>query len=684
MRRRSKLASVLLTSCMAIGLLVNVPAGTAEAAEGKPEILAEEQTLADGETEKDNVVDTDIADVVETSETDFEWDGTTITKYIGTSEDVVIPSKCTEVGFESDSLSDEGVFKDCSFVRSIVIPAGVTSIGSYAFGGCSSLTNITIPESVTSIGYCAFKGCKSLTSITIPEGVTCIDFNTFAGCSGLESITIPETVRSIWFGAFSGCSSLKSITIPEGVPGINSDTFYGCSSLKSITLPDTVTEIEEDAFESCSGLESITIPETVSSIGGRAFYGCSSLKSITIPPKLTGLSQSAFIGCSSLESIVVEEGNAVFDSRNNCNAILEGDTLVRGCMNTVIPNDITTIGEGAFRGCGGLTSLVIPENIKTIEQDAFMDSTDLTSVIIPGSVKRIGHDAFRNCDDLVSVTIPGSVKIIDNDTFFDCDSLSSVTILEGVKSIKKGAFESCDALTSITIPASVESVSIADWDFDGTIPPKAVIYGKTGSYIEYFAQMHGQTFKSIGIQPEAVTNLQATPVGRNKVKLTWNKVNGATGYIVYARKNDRYAKLGVTAATSYTDIEAMDSDFNFYFVYAYKKDSAGKIEVGKCQKYAYAKGTCKAVTNLKASSVKGGVKVTWTKSVGADGYIVYGKHPGGTYGYVGMTSKNTATSFTDKGADKKNYNFYWVFPYHNKNGKRVIGPICGYVYGKAK
>ena len=92
-----------------------------------------------------------------------------------------------------------------------------------------------------------------------------------------------------------------------------------------------------------------------------------------------------------------------------------------------------------------------------------------------------------------------------------------------------------------------------------------------------------------------------------------------------------------------------------------------------------------AVTNLKASSVKGGVKLTWTKSAGADGYIVYGKKTDFKYGYIGMTTKNTATSYTDTKANKGSYNFYWVFPYHyDKNGKRVIGPICGYVYGRAK
>lgn len=183
--------------------------------------------------------------------------------------------------------------------------------------------------------------------------------------------------------------------------------------------------------------------------------------------------------------------------------------------------------------------------------------------------------------------------------------------------------------------------------------------------------------------PQPVTNLKAVPAGKNKVKLTWTASKNAEGYLVYSQKNGKYGYCTMaTKQTMAIDTKALDTEYNFYWVYPYVKDGSGKRIVGKCTKYVYAKGIVPAVTNLKATSLKGSVKLTWTSSPGADGYLIYGKTASGKYGYISMTTK--ATSYTHKKASKAEYNFYWVYPYHNKNGKRVIGLKCNYVYGKAK
>lgn len=187
-------------------------------------------------------------------------------------------------------------------------------------------------------------------------------------------------------------------------------------------------------------------------------------------------------------------------------------------------------------------------------------------------------------------------------------------------------------------------------------------------------------------KPATVTNVKASPAGKNKVKITWNQVSDADGYLIYAKKNGTYAYCGLVTSktkTYYTDTKAQDVDYNFYWVYAYKFDANNKRVVGACEHYTYAKGTCLRVENLKSTSLKGGVKISWSKSAGADGYIIYGKTKSGKYGYIGMTSK---TTYTHTKASKSEYNFYWVFPYHNStSGKRAIGPISAkYVYGKAK
>lgn len=143
------------------------------------------------------------------------------------------------------------------YLKKIIIPYGITSIGDGVFRNCTGLTSVTIPSSVTSIGISAFENCTGLTTITIPYGVTSIEFGTFLSCLSLTSVAIPDSVTSIGGRAFSYCSSLTTITIPN-----------------------SVTSIEYSAFRDCTGLITITIPDSVTSIGDHAFYECTSLTHI--------------------------------------------------------------------------------------------------------------------------------------------------------------------------------------------------------------------------------------------------------------------------------------------------------------------------------------------------------------------------------------------------------------------
>ena len=364
---------------------------------------------------------------------------------------VTIPNSVTTIGW--------GTFYGCYDLTSVTIPNSVIRIGDYAFAGCRRLTSVTIPNSVIKIGNNAFSGCDGLTSMTIPNSVTSIGDYAFSGCSGLTSLTIPNSVTNIGVDAFSGCSGLTSLTIPNSVTSIGGGAFSGCSGLTSVTIPSSVTSIGRSAFNGCSGLTSLTIPNSVTNIGIMAFYGCSGLTSVTIPNSVTSIGGGAFSGCSGIK---VESGNKNYDSRNNCNAVIETstNTLIAGCKNTVIPNSVTSIGDNAFSGCSGLTSVTIPSSVTSIGDIAFSGCSGLTSVTIPNSVTSIGGGAFQNCSGLTSVTIPGSVTSIEACTFQFCSGLTSVTIPSSVTSIGRGAFNGCSGLTSLTIPNSVTNIEI--------------------------------------------------------------------------------------------------------------------------------------------------------------------------------------------------------------------------------
>jgi hypothetical protein len=184
----------------------------------------------------------------------------------------------------------------------------------------------------------------------------------------------------------------------KDVTEIGKGTFLNCSSLTSISIPPSVTEIGDYAISLCSSLTSITIPESVTKIGDGAFSDCSSLTSISIPPSVRWIGESTFSNCSSLTSITVSKDNKVYDSREDCNAIIhtKSNTLIQGCEKTIIPPSVTKIWKYAFSDCSNLTSITIPESVTTIGDGAFKDCKNLTEVRIPKGCN-VDEWAFKNC-----------------------------------------------------------------------------------------------------------------------------------------------------------------------------------------------------------------------------------------------------------------------------------------------
>ena len=149
------------------------------------------------------------------------------------------------------------------------------------------------------------------------------------------------------------------------------------------------------------------------------------MKSLIIPASVLKIGDRSFTECEGLESIIVESENIKYDSRNNCNAIIETYTnkLILGCKNTVIPQDITTIGGGAFAGCVNLKMLDIPNSVTTIENGAFWRCIGLRYFIAGGNVERIDSGAFQECSNLHSIVVSSTIKQIGWWSFSECPEL---------------------------------------------------------------------------------------------------------------------------------------------------------------------------------------------------------------------------------------------------------------------
>ncbi len=326
------------------------------------------------------------------------------------------------------------------------------------------------------------------------------------------------------------------------ITSIEDDAFRNCG-ITSVTISEGITSIGKWAFAYCTRLTNIVFPSSVTSIGYSAFFSCGGLTSVTIPEGVTSIEYYAFSSCSGLTSITVALGNTKYDSRDNCNAIIETatNTLIAGCKNTVIPNSITSFGEAAFNGCSGLTSITIPNSVTSIGAAAFASCTGLTSIVIPRSVTSIGERAFSSCRGLTSIEIPNSITSIERRVFSECSSLTDVVIPSSVTSIGYSAFDGCSSLTSLTshIPAN-KLFTPESYAFSYINKETCTLYVPFEAKKTYVATNGWKDFVNI-IEMDPIT----------EVTITINQYGSATYCFEYALDFSNVEGLKAYAATGY-------------------------------------------------------------------------------------------------------------------------------------
>ena len=504
----------------------------------------------------------------------------------------------------------------------------VTELGPEMMQGNRYVQVLTIPSGVKKIYYRAFNSCKNLSTI---------NFNA-ANCKDVESWGI--------FGKAGEESGPVSVVFGPGVTRIPGKLFAGFDStyarVTSISISSTVTEIGDAAFSTCLDLKSVEWGENIEKIGSSAFYRCKSLTTLDLPSKVTTVENAAFRLCT-------------------------------GVTGLTVPSKVTKIERDAFADCKKLSEINFNAEDCILETGAFDNSgieSDSLSVVFGAEVKKIPDNLFKPYDYryvcITSVSIPAETTEIGDNAFYSCKDLKSIVIEKGITKIGSSAFGRCALLDSVRFEAT-------DIEFGADVFDKCssnlCLYCRYGSTVRSYAVKERLEYSFFG-PPWATTKVTLTNVASG-IKVSWNKVDGATGYYVY--RDDQF--LFKTSALVVTDKEVK---YNSGTKYVYKVVATSKSE-GDSPKYRTATTYrlmpvgIRSVTNPSA----GKMKVTYDKSSGSSGYVVrYGLKSDMSDAKVITVSGQNTLSRTFGGMKKGNTYYVQVRTYKIDSGIRYYSGYC--------
>ena len=443
---------------------------------------------------------------------DFLIEDNVVKEYNGTDRGIRIDEGITEI--------DAGAFSGNEEIVSVTLPSTLEKIGIGAFEGCTSLVYINLPDGLQTIGNGAFKNCGQLAEIVMPNSVTSIGTSAFSGCTSLSAVKLSAGLTAIPENAFSSCKSLSYVTVPSGVTEIGKAAFSQCDMLLGISLPDTVTTIKSGAFSSDKNLLYLQIPKDVTTIENATCASTRNLYALEIPAGVTSIGQNVIIteiyNVDNVQTIYFKgtqkQWNSLSDHIDSATLAAmnrkeikvksslpqEDQILVSIPSGFSAAGSINKFGDGGFiiedgvlieyKGSGG--EVVVPEGVTYIASGAFKGKESVTKVTLPDGVYGIGANAFENCKNLTQVSMPDSVTYIGRGAFSGCKSLTAISLPDGIFEICPKTFIYCESLQSIQLPRDLVQIGEEAFMYTGlqgtlTLPQKVLLldnYAFSGCY----------------------------------------------------------------------------------------------------------------------------------------------------------------------------------------------------------
>ena len=512
-------------------------------------------------------------------------------------------------------------------IKKVVLKKGVTTIGNKAFAGAYGLETVVLPNGLTRIGDDAFQAAW-VKNVTIPSTVTYIGDWAFQGCR-MTKVTIPASVTFIGERAFDGCSNVTAYNVASG------NRYF--AAVDGVLYDKAVTKLIQYPFGSTR--TSYTLPDTVTTIGTCSLAEGSALKSITIGAGVTTIEEFAFSGNTALAAIHVNNQNPNYSSVNGVLLNKAGTLLLtvpagyetnNGTF--TVPAGVETIETESFRFCS-FEKVVLSNTVKTVNDLAFTYMYSLKNIDL-GRVEVLGNHIFQGCSAIERLTIPATVTKLGDRFFTDGEKLDTIVFLGDAPSVT-GEYEwENTPFTDVTATAYYPAGN-STWTTE--------VMESYGGELTWSSYTPGETpWGEESVDAPAVKAANVAETG--KIKLSWNKVDGAAKYQVYCstKKNSGYSRLTTTSSRSYTYKAAKAGTKYYFYVIAVAGDGT------ESEKSNSVSRTCDlAQPEIKLSNVlaSGKIKISWNRISGADGYQIYrATSKNGTYRRIKTV---TGTSYTD-------------------------------------